>query len=265
MPFRLLSPGEGETIRPGFEIKVGRPELVLTESIYQPGDLGPDPHVHHDHVDSFFVLEGRLEWRVGPELGAHTGEAGSFVSVPRDVLHTFRNPGPGEARFLNLHSPGLGFERYLRGEFPEFDQHYLPEGSGLAPDGVTVLGPGEGERLELGGSAATIKVGVDDIAVVEAEIDGDFPRPPAHRHLRTAESIYVIDGEFRLTVRGVDATLGPGAFASVSPGTVHSSAPPSGPVRLLNVFAPGGLERYLRETVRLGERPDPAGFDIELA
>ena len=141
MQAQVLAPGEGETIRPGFEIKVGRPELVLTEAIYAPGDTGPDPHVHHDHVDSFFVLEGELEWRVGPDLEPHTGAAGSFVSVPRDVLHTFRNPGPGPARFLNLHAPGLGFERYLRGDFPEFDQHYLPEGSGLAPDGVTAAKP----------------------------------------------------------------------------------------------------------------------------
>ena len=39
--------------------------------------------------------------------------------MPPDVLHTFHNPGPGEARFLNLHAPGLGFERYLRGDFTE--------------------------------------------------------------------------------------------------------------------------------------------------
>jgi quercetin dioxygenase-like cupin family protein len=263
MPFRLLSPGEGETIRPGFEIKVGRPELVLTEAIYQPGDQGPDPHVHHDHVDSFFVLEGRLEWRVGPELEPHTGEAGSFVSVPRDVLHTFRNPGPGQARFLNLHAPGLGFERYLRGDFPEFDQHYLPEGSGLPPGGVTVLGPGEGERLELGGSLATIKLAVDQIGVFEAEIGSDFPHPPPHRHPNSMESFYVIDGELGLTVRGVDASLGPGVFASVSPGTVHTSPPSAGPLRFLNVFTPGGMVGYLREAVRLGEPPDPTAYDIE--
>jgi quercetin dioxygenase-like cupin family protein len=261
----LLGLGEGETIRPGFEIKVGRPELVLTESIYAPGDMGPDPHVHHDHVDSFFVLEGRLEWRVGPDLEPHTGAAGSFVSVPRDVLHTFRNPGPGEARFLNIHTPGLGFERYLRGEFPEFDQHYRPAGSGLAPDGVTLLGPGEGERLELGESTATIKVGVEQLGVFEAEIGGDFPRPPAHRHLKTAESFYVLDGEFTVILDGAESTLAPGAFATVPPGVVHASAPTAGPIRFLNLFTPGGLERYLREAARLGERPDPAGYDIELA
>jgi quercetin dioxygenase-like cupin family protein len=261
----VLAPGEGETIRPGFEIKVGRPELVLTEAIYAPGDLGPDPHVHHDHVDSFFVLEGELEWRVGPELEPHTGGAGTFVSVPHDVLHTFRNPGPGDARFLNLHAPGLGFERYLRGDFPEFDQHYMPEGSGLPPDEVVLLGPGEGERLDFGSSTATIKVGREQLAVFEAEIGGDFPRPPAHRHLRTLESFYVIEGSFTVALDGTEHTLPEGAFAAVEPGVLHSSSPPAGPLRFLNVFAPGGLEGYLREAARLGERPDPSGYDIELA
>ena len=157
------------------------------------------------------MLEGQLEWRVGPDLEPHTGAAGSFVSVPRDVLHTFRNPGPGQARFLNLHAPGLGFERYLRGDFPEFDQHYLPEGSGLPPDGVTVLGPGEGERLELGESTATIKLGVDEIGVFEAEIGGDFPHPPAHRHPKSMESFYVIEGELGLILDGSESTLAPAA------------------------------------------------------
>jgi quercetin dioxygenase-like cupin family protein len=259
----LLAPGEGETIRPGFEIKVGRPELVLTEALYAPGDVGPDPHVHHDHVDSFFVLDGQLEWRVGPSLEPHVGAAGSFVSVPRDVLHTFRNPGPAPARFLNLHAPGLGFERYLRGDFPEFDQHYLPEGSGLPPDGVTVLGPGEGERIELGESTATIKLGVDEIGVFEAEIGSDFPHPPVHRHPKSMESFYVIEGELGLILDDSESTLQPGGFAAVTPGTLHTSPPSAAPLRLLNVFTPGGMVGYLREAVRLGAPPDPSDYDIE--
>ena len=31
----------------------------------------------------------------------------------------------------------------------------------------------------------------------------------------------------------------------------------------LNVFTPGGMVSYLREAVRLGEPPDPTGYDIE--
>jgi quercetin dioxygenase-like cupin family protein len=119
--------------------------------------------------------------------------------------------------------------------------------------------------LELGASTATIKVGREQLAVFVAEIGGDFPRPPAHRHLKTAECFYVIDGEFTVILDGEESTLPAGGFAAVPPGTVHASAPPAGPLRFLNVFAPGGLEDYLREAARLGERPDPSGYDIELA
>jgi quercetin dioxygenase-like cupin family protein len=261
---KVLAPGEGETIRPGFEIKVGRPELVVTEAIYAPGDVGPDPHVHHDHVDSFFVLEGELEWRVGPELAPHRGGAGTFVSVPRDVLHTFRNAGPGDAHFLNLHAPGLGFERYLRGEFPEFDQHYLPEGSGLAPDGVVVLDPGEGESVDLGSSRATIKVAGPDLFVMEVEDTGDFPHPPAHRHGHTLECVYGIDGSFELSLDDASHPLPRGGFAAIEPGVFHFSSPPDGALRFLNVFAPGGFEALVREAARSGE-PDFGKYDIEFA
>src|ERR671919_823542 len=97
----LLPPGEGETIRPFFEIKVGRPELVLTEARYEPGQEGPPPHVHHHHSDSFWVLDGRLEVRVGPgSKRVLDVEAGCFALAPPDVVHSFRNPGPGNATFL---------------------------------------------------------------------------------------------------------------------------------------------------------------------
>jgi hypothetical protein len=50
--------------------------------------------------------------------------------------------------------------------------------------------------------------------------------------------------------------------AAVPPGTVHTS-PPGAPLRYLNVFAPGGFERFVREAVRLGGPPPPDEFDIE--
>ena len=259
----MLAPGEGETLRPGFEIKVALPELVVTEAVYAPGARGPDPHVHHDHADSFFVLEGQLEWRIGPDLEPRAGSAGSFVSVPPDVLHTFHNPGPGDTRFLNLHAPGLGFERYLRGDFPEFDQHYLPEGSGIDATDVVVLGPGEGERLQLGSSTATIKVGRE-------QLRSSRPRsaPTSRTRRRTAtpprsraSTCWRASSACCSTARS--RACRPDGCAAVPPGTVHTSPPRRAAARTLNVFAPGGIERYLREAVRLGGPPPPDEFDIE--
>jgi quercetin dioxygenase-like cupin family protein len=112
--------------------------------------------------------------------------------------------------------------------------------------------------VELGASDAEIMVGVEEIGALVATVAPDFPRPPAHRHAHTLESIYVLEGELALDVAGEQATLPAGGLASIAPGTVHASVPGSDPVRIFNVFTPGGLEGYLRDR-------DPAGYDIEFA
>ena len=76
----------------------------------------------------------------------------------------------------------------------------------------------------------------------------------------------MIEGELAVRIAGEQrATIAAGGFAAVPPETVHTSPPPAAPVRFLNVFTPGGMESFLREAARLGEPPDPAGYDIEFA
>src|SRR5215218_1289949 len=50
-----------------------------------PGSPGPRPHIHRHHEEAFYVLEGELTVRVGPRT--ITAPAGSFVVVPRGVVH----------------------------------------------------------------------------------------------------------------------------------------------------------------------------------
>jgi quercetin dioxygenase-like cupin family protein len=263
-PPQLLGPGEGETLRPGFEIKVGRPELVLTESVYEAGQRGPDPHVHHDHVDSFWVLEGELLLEIGPDLEPRALAAGGFALVPPDVLHSFHNPGPGDARFLNLHAPGVGFEVYLRSGFTApFDQHYMPAGTGRPAAEVILLAPGEGELLDFGPSAATMKAGTADglgsFALMDFTIAPGFPGPVPHRHEQMVDSFYVLEGALTLRIGDEETAAPAGTYGMVPPGNVHTfSNPGPDPVRVLNLMAPAGLERYLRELGQLPGPPDPA-------
>ena len=59
---------------------------------------------------------------------------------------------------------------------------------------------------------------------------------------------YVLEGT--LTLRLGDRTIeaGPGSFACVPPGVVHTFANDGeGPVRLLNFNTPAGLEGYMRD------------------
>lgn len=80
------------------------------DNLIPAGSPGPRPHLHRRHEEAFYVLEGRLTVRVGPR----TIEApvGSFVVVPRGVVHQPSNPGPEPTRVLLIFSPG-GMDRFF--------------------------------------------------------------------------------------------------------------------------------------------------------
>ena len=112
-----LGPGDGQRVSERLVIKAGREEIVVTETEFEAGRRGPPPHVHRLHADSFYVLEGELEFLLDDETVR--AQAGSFVLAPPDFVHTFWNPGPANARYLNFHTPGVCFDEYLvagRGE-----------------------------------------------------------------------------------------------------------------------------------------------------
>jgi mannose-6-phosphate isomerase-like protein (cupin superfamily) len=121
----VVAPGGGELLTDELsrrvEVKADRDELAVTESRYADGESGPDSHFHREHSDCFFVLEGRLVFELDGERMELS--AGDFIAVPPKVVHTFRNEGPGDARFLNLHAPSKGFVQHLRegGDPDRFD------------------------------------------------------------------------------------------------------------------------------------------------
>jgi len=88
------------------------PDLELLDSVYDAGWEGVDPHTHDDHTDSFFVLEGEVEFLLDGEW--RRGGPGTFVSVPPGIVHGFRNPGPESIRVLNIHAPKIGFIDRIR-------------------------------------------------------------------------------------------------------------------------------------------------------
>ncbi len=107
--------GEGEALddeRRRLLILAARPELCVFLFDAAPGYVGPGTHVHRQHIDGFFVLEGELDFELDGETVA--APAGTWVAATPAIAHTFRNAGDGRARFVNIHAPGLGFDEYLR-------------------------------------------------------------------------------------------------------------------------------------------------------
>jgi mannose-6-phosphate isomerase-like protein (cupin superfamily) len=242
-------------------IRLALDDVVLTDFRYGPNELGPDPHVHHHHADCFYVLEGMLTLSLAD--GDHAAAPGTFVLVPPNVAHTYRNDGPAEVRFLNLHAPAMGFDRYLQGAMPaeEFDQHPPPDDGGLDPASAIVR-TAQTDAVGLAsveiGFLANAEDTLDAIGLVSYTAPPGFPGPPPHFHERTWDAYYVLEGRLDVRLGDEVSELGPGDVAAVPPGTAHGfSNPLDTPTRFLDIHAPGGFEGYFRELAAAGTR-DPA-------
>jgi quercetin dioxygenase-like cupin family protein len=130
----LAYASEGETIRdePRSTVRIlaDHPELTMTWTRYEAGEDGPGPHIHREHVDAFFVLTGELVFEVGPGLERVVAPPGTFVAAPPEVVHTFRNEGPGQATWLNFHAPSAGFADFLRNPDSAWDSFGAPADGG---------------------------------------------------------------------------------------------------------------------------------------
>jgi mannose-6-phosphate isomerase-like protein (cupin superfamily) len=113
----FLEPGGGRVYEQGgFRgmIKVDGQESsggqCFSEWEVDAGDDGPPPHLHREHQEAFFVVEGTLTFTAGDETIEAT--AGSFLFVPPGVVHTFSNRSNAPARCVNAYVPG-GIEGFF--------------------------------------------------------------------------------------------------------------------------------------------------------
>ncbi|MGW4598742.1 quercetin 2,3-dioxygenase [Streptomyces sp. NPDC004457] len=68
-----------------------------------PAGGGPIPHAHTKEDETFYVLDGQLEFIDGDHV--FTAVAGDFIHVPKGVRHGFRNTGVHAARLLFIYTP----------------------------------------------------------------------------------------------------------------------------------------------------------------
>ena len=68
------------------------------------GDPGPPLHLHPHTDEAFYIAEGEMTFQL--EDRVVVAGAGTFVFVPRGMVHTARNSGSGPMRGLLLLSPG---------------------------------------------------------------------------------------------------------------------------------------------------------------
>ena len=246
----VLRPGDGESLFGGrIVLKATFEQLCITESHFPDARDGASPHYHERHADSFYVLEGGLAVLVHDE--EKQVDAGAFASAPPEVVHGFRSTS--RSVFLNFHTPDGGFADNLRarnrGEEGGFDSIDAEPGSGKAPTEAVYLRPGEGERLETDTRVATIKVGRDELALIEFELKPGFGGPDPHSHDDHIDSFYVLDGEVDFFAEGEWMRLPAGSYFAAPLGVMHTFANKGEQgARLLNIHAPSvGFHDRLRE------------------
>lgn len=89
------------------------------DNVIPAGSPGPLPHLHRDHEETFYVLEGELTVRVGDRI--IKAPVGSFVVIPRGVVHQPSNPTKEPTRVLLIFSPS-GMEHF----FEEAAEKHIP-------------------------------------------------------------------------------------------------------------------------------------------
>jgi mannose-6-phosphate isomerase-like protein (cupin superfamily) len=238
----LLQATEGEATaeEPNREVRILCEHELLTVSWfrYGAGERGAKPHVHHEHSDGFYVLEGEITVRLGPALETVLAPAGTLVLIPPGVAHGFDNDGSGEARFLNVHAPDTGFARYLREHHEDFDQHPPPEDGGRPATDAIVTLPGGGERFQRDDRAITILGDLADISAFLLEVDPEWPGIGAHGHDDQVDTFFVLDGETGVVSGDGVVRAGAGTFYGAVPGVRHGIVHGGGRAAFLNVHGP---------------------------
>lgn len=84
-------------------------QFTIMDQVIQPQG-GPPPHIHHREDEAFYILEGRFSFLCGDKQNEL--EAGSFVYIPKGMLHTFKNTGAQKGRLLVTVTPA-GLEDFF--------------------------------------------------------------------------------------------------------------------------------------------------------
>jgi mannose-6-phosphate isomerase-like protein (cupin superfamily) len=110
-----LSAGEGDSVslrgtEVTFKIRSDHAEgMSCTEWVAAAGfDTGL--HVHERLEETWYIIDGHIEFRLGEETC--DASAGACVFVPPNLPHAFANRSQGPARFLLMMSPST-HDRYF--------------------------------------------------------------------------------------------------------------------------------------------------------
>jgi mannose-6-phosphate isomerase-like protein (cupin superfamily) len=128
---------------------IAREDLTITHARYAAGERVAGRHIHHQHTDAFYILEGEVIFEIGPGAETITVSAGGFVAAPAGLAHSFRVGDSGPASWLTIHAPDGGFAAFMRGLRDgiqvEWDIAPVPADGGLPAHQVIISRPPRGK------------------------------------------------------------------------------------------------------------------------
>ncbi len=108
----LCAPGEGQVLARSVCLKVSSAQTGGAFEVMELGGHGgPPPHLHRDHDECFYIIEGTFTFLMGnQQVEAPTG---SVVFVSRGTRHAFMRSGKARALVFVVPSALEGFFREL--------------------------------------------------------------------------------------------------------------------------------------------------------
>lgn len=258
--------------------------------VFQRRGVEPPPHVHHAEDEIFLIPDSGATLQVVGDT--FTAQPGAFAFLPRGLAHRYAVHNDW-ARMLAIVIPG-GFENYLtpfsvpathldeppapatldvagliaRGA--QFGIEFVPPDTPLAampsvqPEGLepVVRQTGEGELLNVLGITVRVKLNALESGGAASVFTTEDPARtgvPLHIHRNEDETIYVIEGSYKLRVDDDITDARPGQIAHFPRGVPHSYSNAGDTTgRLMIMTTPGGYEAFFRDVDALCRTGMPA-------
>jgi quercetin dioxygenase-like cupin family protein len=116
--------------------------------------------------------------------------------------------------------------------------------------GGFVAGASEGISLDVGDMQMLLKASAQQTqGALSLFATEDMPgfSPPLHFHTDAAESFFVLEGEYQITLDGKASMCGPGSFVYIPRGVPHGFTVGEKKAKKLILFVPGAMESYFLE------------------
>jgi mannose-6-phosphate isomerase-like protein (cupin superfamily) len=98
-------------------------DYIALEALVPP-DGGPPPHIHHNQIETFFILQGEMEIKVGDQV--YQAKVGDFVHVSKGTPHSFLNRSQTPVKMVFTFVPAGDIEEFFRESFKETTDRHAP-------------------------------------------------------------------------------------------------------------------------------------------